>query len=245
MKVIAIANQKGGVGKTVSCYFLSILFARDGYKTLVVDMDPQGNLTSCFVPDLPEENNIRCAFQNKEPIPLEVEKNLSLIGADITLSKYEAELKFENFYRLKKLLENQNFDIVFIDCPPSLGLFTSNALISADYVLAPCDISKFALMGLSDFFDTVYKIKENAKVNLEILGIFICGGQERLNLFKTVKAYLQEKYQKYLFNTIIPHSIKVGESVSAKNPIFDLYPDHKVSHAYKNLYKEIRERIKL
>ncbi len=245
MKTIAISNQKGGVGKTASTYFLSHLFAKNGYKTLIIDMDPQGNLTSCFVSEIPEENNIRMLFQNKNCSPIEVGKKLFLIGADITLSKYEAELKFENFYRLKNLLDKQQFDVVFMDCPPSLGLFTSNALISADYVLAPVDTSRFSLMGLRDFFETVEKIKTNAKTNLNILGVFICAGQERLNLFKDIKSFLENKYHKYLFKTVIPFSIKVGESINKKKPIFDIVPDHKISKAYTSLYKEIKERIKI
>ena len=245
MKRIAIANQKGGVGKTVSCYFLAHLFSKDKYNTLIVDMDPQGNLTSCFFQEIPYENNIKLLFQGQTPSPIKVEENLFLIGADITLSKYEAELKFENFYKLKNLLDKLTFDIVLVDCPPSLGLFTSNALIAVDYVLAPCDTSKFSLLGLGDFFETVEKIKENARTSLEILGIFICGGQERLNLFKNIKSLLEEKYHKYLFNTVIPYSIKVGESISQKKTIFDFLPGHKVSKAYNDLYREIKERIKL
>lgn len=243
MKTIAIANQKGGVGKTASAFFLSHLFSGDNKKTLLVDIDPQGNLTTCFLKEAPVEHNIRTLFQGKVPTPLQINKNLFLVGADITLSKYEADLKLENFYKLKTLVEKQAAEITIIDCPPSLGLFTSNALLAADYILAPCDASEFSLMGLKDLFETVEKIKVNAKTDLKVLGVFMCAVQERANLFKAIRDRLQTDYRGLFFETVIPASVRVGESLRLKKPLFDLHPDHKVSAAYKNLYKEIKERM--
>jgi len=241
---ISIANQKGGVGKTVTAFHLSYLFARDNKKTLLIDMDPQGNLTSCFTEELQKENNIRLIFEKQNPAPKEIEKNLFLVGSDITLSKYETDSKLENFYKLKNLLENQDFDIALIDTPPSLGLFTSNAFITSDFVLAPLDISKFSLMGLKDLLETIEKIKANARTNLKILGIILCAVQERLNLYKEIKDRLEKTYKGLLFQTVIPASVRVKESIGENKPIFDTSPDHKVSSAYNNLYEEIKARMK-
>jgi len=241
---ISVANQKGGVGKTVTAFHLSYLFARDNKKILLVDIDPQGNLTSCFTEELEEENNVRLIFEKQNPKPKEVEKNLFLIGSDITLSKYETDSKLENFYKLKNLLENQDFDIVLIDTPPSLGLFTSNAFITSDFVLAPLDISKFSLIGLKDLLETVEKIKVNARTNLKVLGIILCAAQERLNLYKEIKNKLEETYKGLLFRTVIPASVRVKESIGESKPIFGTSPNHKVSNAYKDLYEEIKVRMK-
>lgn len=245
MKItIAIANQKGGVGKTASAFFLSHLFSGDNKKTLLVDIDPQGNLTTCFVKEASPAHNMSTLFQGKTPTPLEINKNLFLVGSDILLSKYEADLKLENFYKLKTLVEKQAVDITIIDCPPSLGLFTSNALLAADYVLAPCDASEFSLMGLKDLLDTVGKIKQTQKTDLKILGVFICAAQENTNIFKTIRAKLQTDYPDLLLKTFIPASVRVRETLRAQKPLFNLQPDHKVAIAYKNLYKEIKGRIK-
>jgi len=240
---IAIANQKGGCGKTTLTFHLGNLFAMDNKKTILIDIDPQGNLTSCFIKDLQEENNIRLIFEGKKPIPKEVGSNLFLIGSDITLSKYEADAKLENFFRLNHFLKNQDFDITLIDTPPSLGLFTSNALLCANYVLIPLDLSKFSLLGLADLLTSTEKVKEATGRDLKILGIVFPMVQERLLFYKDVREELNKKYMEFAFNTIIPESVKVRECIASGKPIFSVLPEHKVSLAYRSLYEEIRGRL--
>lgn len=244
MVKISIANQKGGVGKTTIAFHLSYLFAADNEKTLLVDMDPQGNLTSCFDEDLPEENNIRLMYEKQQPKPNQVGDNLFLIGSDITLSKYEADAKLDNFFKLKTLLSAMSFDIALIDTPPSLGLFTSNALLASDFVLIPLDISKFSLLGLKDLLDSLERVKTSAGINLRIIGITLYAAQERLNLYKEIKCELRERYKNLLLETVIPPSVRVREGIRKNKPIFDVAPDHKVSTAYRKLYEEIKERMK-
>ena len=244
MLKISVANQKGGVGKTTITFHLSYLFASDNKKTLLVDMDPQGNLTSCFSEDLPEENNIRLMYENRQPEPKQVGDNLFLLGSDITLSKYEADARLDNFFKLKNLLRGLSFDIVLIDTPPSLGLFTSNSLLASDFVLIPLDISKFSLLGLKDLLDSLERIKTSAGVNLKIIGIALYAVEERLNLYKQIQHEVQEQYKSLLLQTVVPASVRVREGIRENRPIFDILPEHKVSIAYRNLYEEVKERIK-
>lgn len=241
---ITITNQKGGVGKTSLTFHLGYLFSRDNKKTLLIDNDPQGNLTSCFIDELPTENNIRLIFEKIQPKPIQIENNLYLIGTDITLSKYESDTKLENFFLLKTFLSQcEDFDIILIDTPPSLGLFTSSALLSSKYVLIPVDISKFSFIGLRDLIDTLTKIKETANSNLSILGILLSITEERLNLYKKAKEQLQSLWPDKFIPTPIPNSVKVKEAIEQKKPIFDIYPEHKVSVSYKELYKELLRRL--
>ncbi|HON73339.1 MAG TPA: AAA family ATPase, partial [bacterium] len=160
MVKISVSNQKGGVGKTTIAFHIGNMFASDGSRVLLVDIDPQGNLTSCFTDTLSDENNIKLLFEGINPEPLKVNQNMFLVGSDITLSKYEADAKLANFFRLANFLKTQEFDIVIIDTPPSLGLFTSNAMITSDYVIIPLDLSRFALSGLADLMNSIEKVKD-------------------------------------------------------------------------------------
>ncbi len=243
MITIAISNQKGGVGKTTLVYHLGFLFARDGKKTLLIDSDPQGNLTSCFVEDVPEESNLTSLYDKKSLKPIQVEKNLNLVGTDITLSRFEADTKLENFFLLKNFISGMDHDIVLIDTPPSLGLFTSSALLSANKILVPMDISRFSVLGLGDLLNSIQKIIKTTNSPVGILGIVFTGIDDRLNLFKEVKEKITREHPEYVLETYIPDSVRVKESISKKKPIFDLMEDHKISVAYKNLYKEILGRL--
>jgi len=243
MLKIGVTNQKGGVGKTTLVFHLSYLFSRSGKRTTVIDMDPQGNLTSCFIGDLPDENNIKVIFEGKAPEPIRIDSNLSIIGADITLSKYEAEAKLTNFFRLKNLLDRLDRDVILIDTPPSLGLFTSNVLIAANHILVPADISKFSLFGLADLLDSIANIRESTKSEIDVIGILFAFTNTRVNYFKEIREETRRKYKDLLFDTVIPESVKVKEAVSKKKPVFDIYPEHKASIAYKKFFNELEVRL--
>jgi ATPases involved in chromosome partitioning len=248
MVTIAMSNQKGGVGKTSVGYHLIHLFAEDGKRVIGVDFDPQGNLTSCFMDELPSESNIKLIFEDAMPRPVTITQNISLIGSNISLSKYEADAKFANFFRLRELLESpeikNNYDIAIIDTPPSLGLFTSNALIASDYLVIPLDTSKFSLLGLDDLMDSVDKVRKSTGTNTRILGILFSGVQERLIYYKQLRDELEKKYKEYLFNTNIPQTVLIKEAISVKKPVFELYPEHKASKAFRELYEEVKNRLK-
>ena len=243
MLKIGVTNQKGGVGKTTLVFHLSYLFSRSNKKTTVIDMDPQGNLTSCFTEDLPEKSNIKLIFEGNFPEPIPINKNLSIIGADITLSKYEAEAKLANFFKLRNLLDQLNGDVILIDTPPSLGLFTSNVLIAVNHILVPADISKFSLSGLSDLLDSIENIKESTKSKIDVIGILFAFTNIRMNYSKAIRKEAESKYKDLLFDTVIPESVKVKEAISKKQPVFDLYPKHKTSIAYKEFFNELERRL--
>lgn len=242
---IGVTNQKGGVGKTTLTFHLAHLFSKNGKRVLLVDMDPQGNLTSCFIKELPDKSNAKIMFEEKVPEPVRINENLSIIGSDIALSKYEADAKLTNFFRLKNVLEQEDKgkDIILIDTPPSLGLFTSNVLIASDYILIPIDISRFSLLGLSDLLDSIESVKESTGSKINILGIVFTIASERLNYYKEIKEEIKSKYGNLLFDTAIPESVRVKEAIGNGKPIFDMYPDHKASLAYKKLFKEMEARL--
>ncbi|MFA5646133.1 MAG: ParA family protein [Candidatus Ratteibacteria bacterium] len=240
---ITVSNQKGGVGKTTLLYHLGFLFARLGKKTLLVDSDPQGNLTSCFRDDLPDQHNLRLLYEKGFPEPFEAEKNLSIIGTDITLSKFEADTKLENFFLLKNLVGEITHDVCLIDTPPSLGLFTSSSLLAAERVLVPIDISRFATLGLKDLIESIGKITRTTNSPVELLGIVLVNVDDRQNLFRETRDRLEKMYGEKLFRTMIPSSVRVREAVAAKEPVFDFLPGHKVSIALQTLFAEIQERL--
>lgn len=244
MVKISVSNQKGGVGKTTIAFHIGNMFASDGSRVLLVDIDPQGNLTSCFTDTLSDENNIKLLFEGINPEPLKVNQNIFLVGSDITLSKYEADAKLANFFRLANFLKTQEFDIVIIDTPPSLGLFTSNAMITSDYVIIPLDLSRFALSGLADLMNSIEKVKDATGRDIKILGIVLSMVNERSLYYREIYQTLEKNYKDLLFNTVIPESVKLREALGSGRTIMNVLPEHKVSVAYRRLYGEIRERLR-
>ena len=243
---IVLANQKGGVGKTTIAFHL-VNFLRKKHKVLSIDMDPQGNFTTSLMEDeVPDTSHIKLIFEGEKPKPMQIKENLYLIGSDITLSKYEADVKLTNFFRLKDFLESEErkYDFAIIDTPPSLGLFTTNAFLGSDFVIIPVDISKFSINGLSDLIDSIEKIKESTKKEIKPLGIIRSIVKERVIFYRKIKEELEEKYKDLLFETIIPESVRVKEAVANREPVFELYPNHKTSKAFLSLFKEIEERLK-
>lgn len=245
MLKIVFANQKGGVGKTTIAFHMAHVWTEEGKKVLCIDMDPQGNLSgSLWSEEIPEESLISSVFEKKEPKILS-KNGICLVASDISLSVHEKDLSLKNYFRLKSWLDSiKDFDITIIDCPPSLGLFTINALIASDWVIAPVDVSVYALRALTDLKNSLKEISEIEK-GPSLLGIVLSSFAEYYRASKVIKEHLEEKYKNLLFSTIIPASTKVREAIMLGVPVWKIKGDTtNIEGSFRSLSKEIIKRIK-
>ncbi|HZH61527.1 MAG TPA: AAA family ATPase [Metabacillus sp.] len=247
-KIIAIANQKGGVGKTTTSVNLGACLAYIGKRVLLVDVDPQGNATSGI--GIEKADVEHCIYdilvddvEAKDVIkPTEVE-NLDIIPATIQLAGAEIELvpTISREVRLKRALEavKDNYDYMVIDCPPSLGLLTINALTASDAVLIPVQCEYYALEGLSQLLNTVRLVQKHLNTDLTIEGVLLTMLDARTNLgiqvIDEVKKYFQDK----VYKTIIPRNIRLSEAPSHGQPIIIYDPRSRGAEVYLDLAKEV------
>ncbi|WKV07598.1 AAA family ATPase [Thermoanaerobacterium sp. CMT5567-10] len=251
-KIIAIANQKGGVGKTTTTINLGYSLSASGKKVLCVDMDPQSNMTSGFGIDnssldcttyniLIEERNIKEAL-----ITLNEMNGISIVPSSIQLAGAEIELvpMLSREFRLKNSLKDikDDYDYILIDCPPSLGLLTINALTAADSVLVPIQCEYYALEGLTQLMNTINLIKKNINHSLEIEGVVLTMFNARTNLSIQVVDEVKKYFKGKVYGTIIPRNIRLGEAPSFGKPISLYDPHSKGAEAYEELAKEMIER---
>jgi chromosome partitioning protein len=247
-RVFAIANQKGGVGKTTTAINLAASLAANDIRVLVVDSDPQGNATSGLGvskdPDKPSLYHVLLGDTHpKDAIRPTGFEGLDIITADKNLIGANLELVDlpSREYRLRARLAEirDNYQFILIDCPPALDLLTLNALIAADSVLVPIQCEFFALEGVSELMDTIDRIREAFQHPLAIEGILLTMYDDRTNLTRQVAADLREFFKDEVFRTVIPRSIRLAEAPSFGKPILTYDPRSKGAESYIKLAKEI------
>ncbi|MDP3984850.1 MAG: AAA family ATPase [Acidimicrobiia bacterium] len=249
--VVALANQKGGVGKSTTAINLTAAMALQGLRCLLVDLDPQGNATSGMGID---RSTLALSIYDVllKEIPLEdaIEpssvKNLFVVPATIDLAGAEIELvpAFSREGRLRAALAEvvESFDVVIIDCPPSLGLLTVNALTAASEVLIPIQCEYYALEGLSQLLSNVDRIKRNLNPDLKVEGVILTMYDARTNLSKDVAAQVRTHFGDQTYRTVIPRSVRISEAPSYGEPIEAFDPMTRGAIAYRELGREFRRR---
>jgi chromosome partitioning protein len=254
-RIVAVANQKGGVGKTTTTINLAASLALAGKRVLLVDVDPQGNLTSGVGKkgESSELGTIYDALTGLEPatdappfvIPTRLDR-LSLIPADRNLTGAEIEMVTlshrEERLRLLLASAREHYDYIFIDCPPSLGLLTLNALVAADAVLIPLHCEYFALEGLADLVGTIRRIRAALNPNLDIEGVLLTMFDERTSLGRQVATDVREFFKEKVYRTVIPRNVRLGEAPSHGIPAILYDVKSRGAEAYLALAQEVLQR---
>ena len=252
-KIIAVTNQKGGVGTTTTAVNLASALGAMNKKVLLVDIDPQGNATSGLGIDKQENEqssyNVMIGEMTAESAAIKTEfKNVSIVPSDIRMAG--ADLEISELDNMESILKKglaavrDNYDFVLIDCPPSLNLITINALNAADSVLVPIQCEYYALEGLAQLTNTVSRIKRTFNAHLEIEGVLFTMYDGRLNLTQEVAEQVKKYFPKQVFKTVIPRTVRLSEAPSYGQPINYFDKKSKGADAYDKLAKEIIKKNK-
>ena len=249
-KIISIINQKGGVGKTTTAVNLAAYLADKGKKTLLIDEDSQGNSTSGLSDGVEFKGNLYDVLLNdqlvEEAIVKTALKKLSLLPASIDLAGAEIEIAGLSHREtlLKRKIEalKESYDYILIDCPPSLGLMTLNALVASDSIIIPIQAEFYALEGLSQLVKTVQIVGRKLNPSLHILGIVLTMFDGRTNLSIQVAEEVKKYFGSKVFKTVIPRSVKLSEAPSFGESILTYAPKSKGAEAYKKLCREVLKR---
>lgn len=246
-KIISVTNQKGGVGKTTTCVNLASYVADAGKKVLLIDIDPQGNACASIGVEVEKGKNsiyevLLGEVQTKDAIYKSVVKNLDVLPSTVDLAGAEVDLVYvdnrENV--LKEALKDikNSYDFIFIDCPPSLGLLTVNALTATDSIIIPIQCEYFPLVGLGQLMNTVRLIKKHLNPNIEIEGVLLTMKDNRSNLVSQVAGEIKKYFETKVYDTYIPRNVRLAESPSHGKPILLYDSKSKGATAYKALCEE-------
>ena len=250
-KIIAVANQKGGVGKTTSCVNLAAYVANAGNKVLLIDIDPQGNACSSLGVEPSKDDKTvyevllgECGA--KDAIYPSVLKGLDVMPSTVDLSGAEVDLVYmDNREKmLKEALANikSAYDYIFIDCPPTLGLLTVNALTTTDTIIIPIQCEYFALVGLGQLMNTIRLIKKHLNPEIEIEGVLLTMKDNRSNLVSQVSEEIKKYFGTKVYETFIPRNVRLAESPSHGKPIILYDNKSKGAFAYKALSEEVLKK---
>jgi chromosome partitioning protein len=249
-RVVAIANQKGGVGKTTTAVNLAVALAQSGQRVLLIDLDPQGNATSGLTPEPIKSGTIYDSLVNRTPLSQVTRESrpslylapssTDLVGAEIELATMEGRER-----RLKAELseESQKYNFVLVDTPPSLGLLTLNALVAADSVLVPMQCEYYALEGLSSLLATIRKVKAVLNPELELMGVVLTMFDPRNRLSHEISLEVNKHFPQRVFQTVIPRNVRISESPSHGLAVIEYDPKSVGAESYRLLALELLERV--
>lgn len=249
--ILTVANQKGGVGKTTTSINLAAAIAQRGFKTLLVDLDPQGNCSLSYL-DLAEVQTSMYEALTEDSVSLKsmIKKSpilyLDVAPARISLAKFESRMvaEFDAHFRLKDLLATvrQDYDYIVIDTPPTLGLLTVNAMVASSHILIPVQSSFYALEGTDDLLETIDKIRQRPNPELQLLGVVITLHDRRTVLGRDIRKRIQELFGDKVFKTCISKSVRLEESPAHKQSIFTFAPNSTGAMEYYKLSEEVLSR---